>query len=181
MSSEFATFVPKNIPSDKIIFATVNPGADVKYTEDSITYYPSEELLRTERLGKKNILWLDELPDNKCKKCNGNGKLGSVVNKYPLDKIEALLRKYLEDTPDKIPTELIIMINLPEGFIEVIAYLVNIMKEDLKPDNLEAVVTKYGKIIQDDYPLRSVMWCKCFLQNYDKKVEEIIRNIKYGV
>lgn len=179
-SNEYSSLIPSN-HNNSIVFAVVDPGADVKYYEDGITHYPSEESLRVDRLGNKNIIWLTELAKSNCKKCNGTGKVGNLVVEFPLNKIEAILSNNLEKTPEKIPLEIIRLIQLSESLIEPLTLLVDIAKDDLQPDNLEAIVVRYAKIIQEDYKMKGVQWCKCFLDNYKEEVNNIIRNIKYGV
>ena len=179
-SNEYSSLIPSN-HNNNLVFAVVDPGADVKYYENGITYFPSEEALRVERLGNKNIIWLTELAKPNCKKCDGTGKLGNMVVKFPLDKIEKILTANLEKTPEKIPIEIIRLINLPDNLIEPLTLLVDIAKDDLQPDNLEAVTVRYAKIIQEDFKMTEVQWCKCFLENYQETVKEVIRNIKFGV
>jgi len=179
-SNEYSSLIPSN-HNNNLVFAVVDPGADVKYYENGITYFPSEESLRIERLSNKGIVWLEGLAKPNCKKCNGTGKTGNLVVKFPVDKIEKILRDNIEKTPEKIPVEIIRLINLPESLIEPLTLLVEIARDDLQPDNLEAVIVRYAKIMQEDYKMKDVQWCKCFLENYQETVKEVIRNIKYGV
>ena len=168
-------------PDQGIVFAAVDSGADMKYYEDGITYYPTEEALRTDRLGNKNIIWLEELADKKCKKCNGTGTLGTMVMDFAAEIFEDILRRNLEKTPEKIPTEIIGLTNSPETYRDVIMLLVDIARDDLQPDNLNAVCVMYAKELRKDFKQKKVQWCKCYLDNFRKQVNDTIRNIKYGV
>ncbi len=180
-SNNYKSLLHENGLEKGILFAAVDSGADVKYSEDGITYFPTDDALRIERLSNRNIIYLNELANKNCKKCNGTGTLGNMVMEFDVTIFEDILRRNLEKTPEKIATEIINLTSSPETYREVLMLLVDIARDDLQPDNLEAVCVLYAKELRKDFKQRKTQWCKCFLDNYREQVGDAMRNIKFGV
>jgi hypothetical protein len=168
----------------QIVFAVVNPKATGVYLgKDGITYFPSKADLIQYRLGKHNVISIQELPDKKCKLCYGTGKLGVIVmpsNIYKTDIFDILV-KYLDEDANSIPGRIMELMKLPPNLEQVLKVLVDVAQSELTDHNLQAISTKYSKIIADDFKPRQQQWCSCFLKAYKKAVEETRRAIKFGV
>lgn len=168
----------------KIIFAVVDSRAkEIFLAKDGMTYFPSKEDLLSFKLGKHNVISVQELPDQKCKHCYGTGKLGVIIRPNDIHKTDILdvLIKHLDEDAEVIPGKIVELLRLPPNLEKVLKVLVDVAVSELTDHNLQSISTKYAKVISDDFKIREMQWCGCFLTAYKKAVEETRRAIKFGI
>jgi len=175
---------PQDEIDKKIVFAVVDPRTNAIYLgKDGITYFPSKADLIQFRLGKKNVISIQELPDKNCKRCYGSGKLGVIIIPNDIHKTDILdvFIKHLDEDAEVIPGKIVELLKLPPNLEQPLKLLVDIAVSELTDHNLQVISTKYAKIIADDFKVREQQWCACFLTAYKKAVEETRRAIKFGI
>ena len=173
-----------SIEKEGIIFAAVDSSYNTPTTAGGILFFPDETSLRKYRLGKKGIIWLDELPEKNCKDCYGTGKSGHILvgPPIPTEKIEDLIKSLIDSEPEKLPGELVKLFGLADNFIKPFDVLINTAAiKELTPDNIDIVSTKYARIIKKDLTFKRIVWCNCFLKNLEKAIETVSRDIKFSV
>src|SRR3990172_2763102 len=134
----------------RIIFAVVDERVDKATGINGIWFFPTEESLRKWRLGRKDVIWLQELNDPNCKECNGTGKIGVITrqSEVALEDIEHILRTNLEDSPDLIPGKIVEKLKLSPNLKKPLDFLVSLAIEDLSDSNLDLVARSYAKQIK---------------------------------
>lgn len=176
---------PQDSIDRQIVFAIVDPRVtNIFLGKDGITYFPDKAELIRYRMGKQNVISLQELPDKKCKKCYGSGKLGILVKPIDakkMDILDVLIKHLDEDTPEKIVEDIAKLIEMPPNLTKPLEMLVRIAQSELTDHNLQSVSTKYAKQICDDFKRREQQWCPCFMKAYQKAIEDTRRAIKFGI
>lgn len=164
---------------NKIIFAAVDKRYDKHTIDGGIDFFPNDEQLRTFRLGKTNVVYLNELPEKNCKHCYGTGEVGKRI----VSPNEKVLKEVLQlnwDNKD-LAKEIIEGIGYPYDLVEPLELLLKMAREELTKDNHEELAEIYAKMIKKDFEFKEVIWCQCFIQNLQKAVDEAVRNQKFAI
>lgn len=168
----------------KIIFALVNEDEDFAVERNGITYFPTEQDLREFRLGKKNVIWLQELVNKNCKLCHGTGKEGNktIPVSKTIEEISKVLAEGLREDDFELPQKVTSFLMLPANLVEAVDALVQVMYSQRTDNNIELLAKKYAKIIKADFTIKQPVFChKCFLPNYKKELELVRRNVRFSI
>jgi len=160
---------------NEIEFIAVDKNYPHEVVDKGIHFFPDDVSARNFRIGKGNVIYLNEIPDKNCKKCYGTGKLGDVLHYTPLspDEIVSVMMQCKE--PEKLPQVLLRVLHLPSEMLKSLEILVSLMH---KPDY--KTYRDYALKIKRDYPTKETIFCECFKTNFDKQVQETLRNIKFS-
>jgi nicotinamide mononucleotide adenylyltransferase len=178
---------------EDIIFAAVDPKYKSRAVEGFLHFFPSDEELRLWRLQrkKKNVIYLNELPDPKCKTCYGTAKAGT--RKHPLPKSVneikdqfIILFRQLENVEDhkeiidRFTQNLLIALKFPETFAKPIGILVELARKETQYKDVYEVSKKYAEQIKKDFEPEEVLWCHCFQKELNKQITQIKREQKFS-
>jgi hypothetical protein len=166
----------------QIVFAAIGD-YDKPTKVQGVWYFPDEEQLRLYRLKNKNVIWLQELADPKCKKCYGKGSTGVKVVpvKQTIEELAQLIEQYIDDEPVKLRDELIKLLSLPPHFKNSLDTLISIIQSEISNTNIKVISWKYAKIIKNDFSQKQIQWCRCYLKKYNEEVNRVRRQIKFGI
>ena len=186
MTNDYSNLI-LNINKDldgRIIFAVVTQDVNKPMQHEGIWYFPDEQSLRLYRLSHKNVIWLQECVDPKCKTCNGTGKIGKriVQINQTTKELADFLKLQLEKSNEEIAIEIIKFLKLPINFKKPLEMLSAYFTNQLSDDNQDRISELFGKMIKQDFVHSEQLFCgDCFLPHYNKKLEETRRNIKFGI
>lgn len=169
----------------KIKFCFVIPDIPDYQLIDGLHVYPSADDVRKFRLGRKDVVWLQELNYRNCKVCNGTGIIGESTyqSNYPNNKLQDLIVKKLEKSSiDELAVEIVKAIGHAPNMVHSMKLLLDMALDEVTNDNLDLVAKKYVKKIKNDFILKDLVYCsKCFIPNFIKKVNEVLTNIHFSV
>lgn len=148
-----------------------------------IIYFRSETDLREWRLSNKNSIWLNKVAQPNCKHCHGTGKLGTSYKELEASvmDIAKLINEHIDTTPEKLPSEMVKMLNISPEFEENLDMLFGIAQKQLTDKNKWDISEKFAGIIKQDFRMPNIHWCKCFTHNLKEQIKVIKRNIRFFV
>jgi hypothetical protein len=176
-----------DVANKDIIFAAVDNNIHPRQIIDNgIYFFPDDYKARQFRFGRKNVIYLNEVADKDCKHCDGTGKTGveiSRVSEGTYRQIRNLIESDLGkssaiDLPKAINA---VLFEKDMDFIEPLKYLLDVAEKELTDNNASEIAERFAKIIKNDFVIKEVLWCECFVKNLQKEVERVRREIKFSI
>ena len=175
-----------DVANKDIIFAAVDPIHRKQLIEGRIHFFPDDFTVKQFRFGRKNVIYLNEVANKNCKYCYGTGKTGVKVNRIgegTYRQIKSLIESNLGkphdiDLPKAINAALF---DKDLDFIEPLKYLLDVAEKQLTDNNASEIAERFAKIIKNDFVIKEVIWCECFVKNLQKEIERVRREIMFSI